>query len=266
MSPQSTTHEHHEAVSTAAFEVREISLETPWRWISLGWKDLWHSPVVSLSYGLVFAVVSALLAWAMFELDASAVLLPLAAGFMLVGPVLAMGLYETSHRLEQGRRPTFAAALRALLGSSNQVRFAGVILMLILLVWMRVATLIFALFFGMQYPPLAEMLNALLFTPAGLGMLFVGTAAGAIFAFLVFAVSAISIPLLMVNDVDAVTAAAVSVKAVTRNPAALILWGWIITVVMIAGIVTAFVGLVVAFPLVGHATWHAYRDLVARRG
>ncbi len=265
MSPQSATHGQREAVSTSAFEVREVSLESPWRWITLGWKDLWHSPVVSLCYGLMFAVVSAGLAWGAFALEASSVLLALVAGFMLVGPVLAMGLYETSHRLEDGRKPTFGAALRALWGSSNQVRFAGVILMFVLLVWMEVAAVIFALFFGMQYPPLADFINTLLFTPAGLGMLFVGTIVGAAFAFTVFAISAVSIPLLMVNDVDAVTAGAVSVKAVMRNPAVLILWGWIITVLMAFGIATAFVGLIVAFPLVGHATWHAYRDLVVRK-
>jgi len=266
MATRSATDSHQEAVSTDGFDVREISLETPWRWIRLGWQDLWHSPVVSLSYGLMFAVVSAVIAWCMFELDASSVLLPLAAGFMLVGPVLAMGLYETSRRLEEGRQPTFAAALRALLGSSNQVRFFGVILMFILLVWMRIATLIFALFFGMEYPPLGDFIGSLLFTPAGLGMLVTGTAVGAVFAFIVFAISAVSIPLLMDRDVDAVTAAAVSVKSVIRNPGAMILWGWIISVLMMVGIATAFLGLVVAFPLVGHATWHAYRDLVAVKG
>jgi len=136
--------------------------------------------------------------------------------------------------------------------------------MFILLVWMRVATLIFALFFGMEYPSLADFITTLLFTPAGLGMLIAGTAIGAVFAFIVFAISAVSIPLLMVHDVDAVTAAATSVKAVLRNPASLILWGWIITVIMIAGILTAFVGMILAFPLVGHATWHAYKDLVKK--
>lgn len=264
MSAKSHPYNSAEAVSTAAFEIQDISLESPWRWIRLGWQSMWKSPAVSLSYGLMFALVSAGLAWGMFQIEASSILPAFAAGFMLVGPILAMGLYETSRRLEAGQRPTFGAALRALLGSSNQVRFAGVMLMFILLVWMRVATLIFALFFGMEYPPLADFITSLLFTPAGLGMLIAGTAIGAVFAFIVFAISAVSIPLLMVHDVDAVTAAATSVKAVLRNPASLILWGWIITVIMIAGILTAFVGMILAFPLVGHATWHAYKDLVKK--
>ena len=264
MSAKSSSYKHPEAVSTSAFEIRDISLEAPWRWIRLGWQGMWKSPAVSLSYGLMFAIVSAGLAWGMFQIEASSVLPALAAGFMLVGPILAMGLYETSRRLETGERPSFGAALRALLGSSNQVRFAGVMLMFILLVWMRIATLMFALFFGMEYPTLTDFISTLLFTPAGIGMLVVGTVVGAFFAFVVFAISAVSIPLLMVHDMDAVTAAATSVKAVLRNPAALILWGWIITVIMIAGILTAFVGLILAFPLVGHATWHAYKDLVKK--
>lgn len=265
MSAQSSAPERPEAVSTTQFEIRDISLEAPWRWVSLGWQSMWRSPAVSLTYGLMFAVVSAAIAWAMFQLDYSSVLPAFAAGFMLVGPVLAMGLYETSRRLEKGERPSLRAAMRALMGSSNQVRFAGVMLMFILLVWMRIATLIFALFFGMEYPPLADFISSFLFTPEGLGMLAVGTAFGAVFAFIVFAISAVSIPLLMVHDVDAVTAAAASVKAVARNPGALILWGWIITVIMILGIATAFVGMIIAFPLVGHATWHAYRELIGTK-
>ncbi|MBW7837204.1 MAG: DUF2189 domain-containing protein [Sphingomonadales bacterium] len=242
--------------------IRTISLEAPWQWLAKGWSDVWTAPLISLGYGLMFFAVSVLLTIGMFSFAWAAVVPAAAAGFMLVGPILAMGLYEVSRRHEAGQQVVFADALRALKGSSGQVRFAGVVLAILLLVWMRVATLLFALFFGTEYPPFIEFTQQLLMTPEGVGLLVLGTAIGAVFAFIVFATSAISIPMLLDRDIDFISAALASFEAVRRNWAAMLLWAWIIAVLMAVGIATFYIGLIVVFPLIGHATWHAYRAIV----
>jgi uncharacterized membrane protein len=224
---------------------------------------MWAMPAISLLYGLLFSAISLGLTMALFVLDWSSLVLALGAGFMLVGPMLAVGLYEASRRLEAGERVGLANTLFVKTASPTQLAFLGILLMLMLLFWMRIATLLFAIFFGLNaFPPLADLLPTLLFTAHGLGFLVIGTGIGAVIAFLVFATSALSVPMLMTRDMDAVTAALASVRAVRENIGPMVLWAWIIALVMAAGMATFFVGMIVAFPLIGHATWHAYRGTV----
>ena len=136
-------------------------------------------------------------------------------------------------------------------------------LALALLAWMRIASLLFALFFGtLEFPPLEQILPLLFFTWEGLGLLIVGSAVGGLIATAVFAVSVVSVPLLMMRDIDAISAMLVSVRAVRKNLAVLALWAWLIAVLTGFGLIPGFLGLIVTFPLVGHATWYAYRDLI----
>ena len=244
-------------------EVRRVALERPWSWLASGWRDIWRAPQISLAYGAIFTAVSLILAGGLFWARLEYLLPPLAAGFMLLGPMLAVGLYETSRRLEAGEPVSLRAALFVATRSPTQLAFLGAILALALAGWMRVATLLFALFFGtMEFPPLEAIPSLLFFTWEGLGLLVVGTAVGGAIAVAVFAVSVVSVPMLMVRDLDAVTAMLVSLRSVRENLAVLILWGWLIVVLTTFGLIPGFLGLVVTFPLVGHATWHAYRDLI----
>ncbi len=241
-----------------------LTLDDPWRWVSAGWRDMWAMPGISLFYGLLFAGVSMLLALSLFLVELSSIVLPLAAGFMLVGPLFAVGLYEASRRLEAGDALSLRDVLFVKTASPTQLAFLGALLMLALLAWMRIASLLFALFFGLEgFPPLADFLPTLVFTPYGLGLMVVGTAVGALIAFAVFSVSALSVPMLMHRDMDAVSAVLASVRVVRENPGPMLLWAWIIAVIMVAGMVTFFIGMIVAFPLVGHATWHAYRAAIS---
>ncbi len=245
--------------------VRRLELERPWSWLSAGWQDLWQAPGVSLTYGALFCLVSFAITAGVFLADLTYLLLPLTAGFMLIGPMLAVGLYETSRRLETGQPVTLGAALFVATRSPMRLAFLGVTLMIVLLVWMRLATLLFALFLGTtQFPPLSEIVPTLLFTANGLLLLIVGSAAGALLAALVFAISVVSVPLLMERDVDFMTAVITSIKAVTRNPKPMLLWAWLVALLTACGLVTLYIGLIVTFPLVGHATWHAYRDTIGR--
>jgi uncharacterized membrane protein len=247
----------------AGVRLRKVSMEAPWQWLSKGWMDLWRHPAISLGYGLVFAGVMAGLAWALSVIDLAAIVLPLGAGFMLIGPLLAVGLYEISRRLEVGERIRRRDVIFVRTKSPTQLGFLGVLLMIVLLVWVEIAALLLMLFFGMTgFPPLQELVNTMLFTWPGLGLLAGGSLIGGILAFVIFAFSAISVPMLMVRDVDAITAVILSIRTVRSNLGPMVLWAWLIAVMIGVGLATLFVGLIVTFPLIGHATWHSYRDLV----
>jgi len=246
-----------------SLQIKRLSLDDPWRWIAAGWRDMWAMPVISLTYGLLFSAISLGLSTALFVAEWSSLVLALGAGFMLVGPMLAVGLYEASRRLEAGEKVRLGRVLFVKTVSPAQLAFLGILLMLVMLFWVRIASLLFALFFGLNgFPPLVDFLPTIIFTAHGLGFAVVGTAVGALLAFGVFAISALSVPMLMTREMDAVSAMLASLKAVRENIGPMVLWAWIIAMVMAVGMATFFVGMIIAFPLIGHATWHAYRGTI----
>ncbi len=246
-----------------ALPVREVAFDAPWNWLAAGWRDLWRAPHVSLICGAAFSLISFAITYGLSTIGASALVLPLAAGFMLVGPLLAVGLYEVSRRLEAGEPVRLIPTLLAWRRAPTQLALMGVVLMLFLLAWVRVATLIFAIFFGLGTTPApAELVTLVAFTPDGLVFLAVGTLVGAILAAVVFMISAVAIPLILDRDAFVLAAIATSMAATIRNPAPMLLWGFLIALFTAAGIVTAYLGMVIFFPVIGHATWHAYRAIV----
>jgi len=255
------------ATGTAELPVRQITLEQPWTWLARGWEDLWRRPAISLSYGVAVAVASYLLTAALLYLNLLPLLLPLAAGFMLIGPMLAVGLYEASRRYQSGEPVTLAKVLFVATRSPTQLAFMGALLTIILLVWWRIATLLFALFFGaVDFPPMEQWIGVLAFTPKGLLFVAVGSLIGGVLALVVFAVSVVGVPILMVRETDAVTAMLTSIRAVRENLQPMLLWAWLVAMLTGVGIVTLYAGLIITFPLVGHATWHAYQDIVGDGG
>lgn len=246
-------------------ELRDVTTEAPWHWLTAGWRDLVRARGISLAYGVCFAAVSGLITFGLWYWDRLQYLPPLAAGFMLVGPFLAVGLYEVSRRLELGERPRLKHALGAIGRAPTRLTFLGVLLMLALLFWIRLAFLLFALFMGTGKVPAPDaLMSLLLFTPRGLGLLVMGTLIGAVLAAIVFAVSVVSLPMVMEREVDAITAILTSLRAVRRNWKAMLLWAWLVAAITAVGLATFYVGLVILFPLLGHASWHAYRALVGR--
>lgn len=247
------------------YAIRQVPFDAPWSWLAAGWHDMWRVPRVSLAYGAIFAVAGFLLAFGLTQVGLQSLILVLAAGFILVGPMIAVGLYEASRRLEKREPVNLASTLRAGSFGWGQLAYMGLLLMLIYLAWVEIALLLFMLFLGpAAAPPLEAFVPILLLTRPGLGLLIVGTAVGAALAATIFAVSAVAVPLLMVERVDVVTAALTSVRACRQNPKAMALWAALIAGAMLFSFATLFFGLVIAFPLIGHATWHAFRDLIER--
>ena len=238
---------------------RHLPLTAPFGWLAAGWRDLMTQPGPSLVYGLGIAALSALVVASMFLIGWDQVLFPALAGFLVVGPVLATGLYEKSRRLAAGEDVTLGAMLFPERTKGVHVAFIGVVLIGLMLVWMRAAVLLYALFFGWRaFPGFDHILELLFGTPLGLTMLATGTVIGGLFAAFGFAVSAFSIPMLLDKRCDAFTAMGISMTLVFRNISVMLVWGAIVLALTIVSIATAFVGLIVVFPLLGHATWHAY--------
>lgn len=243
--------------------VQRVAFDAPWAWLAAGWRDLWSIPIISLLYGAIFAAVSAALMFGLMIASLASLILALAGGFLLIGPIAAVGLYEISRRLEAGERVRLGVLLPSRPEILGQLAFFGAILTFVYLVWVLLALLLLMLFLGSRgLPPPSEFVPTLLFTAHGFGLLLVGTAVGAVCAVLVFAISAISVPLLMMRRIDAVTAISGSLAAVRANPQPMALWAGLIAGFMALGLATMFAGLIIVFPLIGHATWHAYRDLV----
>lgn len=241
---------------------RDVSLTAPFGWLAAGFADLRHSPGPSLLVGAVCAVVSWLLVGGMAYLEYAVLILPLTAGFMFAAPILAIGLYEGSRRIEAGEAPGYAATHAAWRRNRFGIAFMGILLMMFLYGWLRVATLLFALFFGLVTPPLEQVFTRAFLSPETILYGAIGTLIGAVLAAIVFGLSAVSLPMLVDRRVDAVTAAATSMRAMTANPMTAVVWAMCIVVITFVAALPGFLGFIVAVPLVGHATWHAYRALV----
>ncbi|MFV3130619.1 DUF2189 domain-containing protein [Niveispirillum sp. KHB5.9] len=242
--------------------IRPVPVDRPWHWLQLGMADMLSAWRVSLAYGALIAGFSLALALLVVGSGHIMLLLPLTSGFTLVAPLIAVGLYATSRDLGQGRTPDLRRALHAWRENPLQVGFLGVLLLMLHLFWVRVATLMYALFFADMAPTLDGFTATILHSGASLPFLIAGTIIGAGFAGVAFAVSVVSIPMLMDRQTNAFTAMATSIMAVRVNAPAMALWAFIIVFLTGLGIATMFVGLIITLPLIGHASWHAYKELV----
>ncbi len=251
-----------EAAGQAVIEIRVVEMDRPWFWLAAGWRDFMRAPVVSIVYGLVFSLAGYLLTYWLYATDKLYLVLPLAAGFTLVGPVAAVGLYDVSRRLETGRPVGLGHAAASFISHAGTVAAMGLVLMLFLLAWIRIALLVFALFFGEQPATVDGFIETVFFAPESLPFVVTGTAIGAVLAATVFAISAISLPMLLDRDVGLPMAIGASLRVVKTNFQAMALWAALIAGFTALGIATLYVGLVVCLPLIGYASWHAYRDMI----
>ncbi len=249
------------ASTNAGFAVNKVATDAPWRWLGAGWRDMRAAPLLSLGYGLCVVGGGLVIVTALWRTGLSS-LIPVALGvFALAGPLLALSLYEMSRRIEAGEKPALWPVKFAGRRSPLQVAYIGFLVLFAALVWLRVAIMLYALFSSANYVPAAEFASFVVSTPAGLSMLAIGTVIGGVIAFAIYACTVISIPMLMNERADAFSGVAAGINAIRTSPGAMFLWAWLIAILTAAGIATFFLGLAVVFPLLGHATWHAYRDL-----
>lgn len=236
--------------------------------LGAGWRDFTRAPLHGLFFASFF-VIGGLAIW--FELDrleASYSIIPLAFGFPLLSPFLAIGFYDVSRRLEQGKDLPFSQVLGVVYRQKDrQTPSMAAIIVMIFMFWVFIAHMIFALFLG--YMPMTNISTdwaATIFTQNGITMLVVGSLVGGGLAFLLFAITVMALPLLLDREVDFITAMIYSVQAVAANIVPMLAWGLVISVLMVVAMIPGFLGLFVVLPVLGHATWHLYRRLMSFEG
>lgn len=237
----------------------DVALRAPIDWLRSGWADLRANPAASLFYGLCFAVIG----WVFVLAFRHAIQLVTAvtAGFILAGPFLCIGLYALSRQRERGEVLRIGPTLTAWRSKGSTIGIYSAVLIIIYLIWARASMVVFALFYSGGMPSLDGFITEVS-NFENLDFVLSYFAVGGLFVVLVFAISVISIPLMLERDQDAVTAIIASVLTLTRNPAPLLFWGALIVALIGIGIGTAFLGLIITGPWVGHASWHAFRALI----
>jgi uncharacterized membrane protein len=240
--------------------VRRVGVTDPFRWLALGAADFRARPGPCLFYGVCFAAMGWLLA--VLLRPAPGTMMALTAGFLLVGPFMAMGLYEVARRREAGLPCDLFATTLVWRRNIVNVAILGIGLEIVMALWARSSMMVIAIFFPRKMPSVAVLLDEIA-RGQELGFLATWLAVGAGFATLVFAFSVIAIPLMLDRGTDAITAMLASFAAFGRNVVPMAVWAAAIVSLTVLGFVTFFVGLIVTVPWVGLATWHAYRALVA---
>lgn len=246
----------------AQLVIRRVDIDQPRQWLMAGIDDFRQATAVSLAYGLFWVGLSLAITVAAYAMSLWHWLPALLGGFMFVGPLIAVGTYGISRRLEEGQSPSLGDVLAAWTSHPGQLAMIGLMLLLFFVAWFNLAMILFALFFGATAPDPATFYLLLVTTPQGLGMLLAGTVLGGCLAFGAFSISVIAIPTLMDRDLTFMEGIEASVKCVARNFRPMLLWAAILTGCTVLGMVTFYIGLAVVLPVLGHATWHAYEEII----
>lgn len=232
--------------------------------LSAGVSDFLRAPVMGLFFGAIYALGGLFVVYALARLNAPWLVIPAAVGFPLLGPFVAVGLYEISRRLEAGAPITWRSVLFVIFESRKlELSWMAFVVLFIFWVWMYQVRLWLAIFLGFQsFSSLEAFLTVVTTSADGLAFLLVGTLVGAALATVLFCVTVIAIPLLLDRDPDFITAMIASVKTVTQNPLVMLSWGAIVGALVLIAMAPLFLGLVVVLPILGHATWHLYRRAI----
>jgi len=242
---------------------RRLSMDAPFRWLKKGWQDFRRAPWHSLSYGLIFVLIGWSLLYLAWIRDSNALVFSLLFGFLIVGPILSFGLYDISWQLERHCRPSFRHERQKALHEMGHELMFGLMLGMLFLI----LTLVVSMIVWTEPTPAqlsvspAVTVSALAYVPSADALVI-----AAIFALLVFCASAFALPMILHRDADAATALVTSVNAVLRNLRVSALWALLIFALVAAGFATALLGLAFVVPLLGYASWHAYRETIPMSG
>lgn len=247
--------------------IRRIATDRPLVWLQASWQDIKANPIASIAYGLLFAICGDIIL--LLAVPHPHLFTLAASGFFLVAPLLAAGLYEISRRQERGQSSTFGESLAGWHRNGESIALFGLGLAMIGVLWERISAILFALFYsgsGYVGNSIFDFVNVVVLSGQNIGFVGAWFMAGGVLALLTFALTAISVPMLLDRDNehggDLVTALLTSLRAVLLNLDAMFLWAMIIVTLTVIGFATFLFGLIVLMPLLGHASWHAYRDLV----
>ena len=248
-------------------EITELAFSDLREALVLGWRDFRAAPLIGLFFAGFYVAGGWLIYWAMTSQGQIWWTIIAGAGFPILGPFIACGFYEVSRRIEAGAPLGWGAVLGVTLAQRDrQIPSMAVVVVVFFLFWNFLGHMIFALFMGRS--AMTNVLSSLevFATPEGIGMLILGTAVGAVFAGVLFALTVVSLPLLLDREVDFITAMITSTSVVLHNPGVMLVWGAGVAALLFAGMALWFMGLFVVLPLLGHATWHLYRRAVVPEG
>jgi len=230
----------------------KLSIHAPLNWLRLGLADIKRAPRQSLSYGAVMVCISLVVSAIAYQFGSFYSLLTVLTGFILMGPVIAIGLYSVSCQLQLGKKPVLGYCLREGQRHFGNTLLFAMAMLVVFMIWARAASMVHV-FFPMHSDAVWQEYVV---------FLCIGTFIGAIFSSIIFCASAFSLPMIMDRKVDMITAIVTSVNAVMRNKKVMLLWAGMILLAIIIGFATAFIGLLFLMPLIGHATWHAYQETI----
>jgi uncharacterized membrane protein len=239
--------------------LRPVAFADPFRWLAQGTRDFLRAPGIGLFFGGCFVTMG----WTLLIVfqNAPVFVLGLSAGFLLVGPFLCMGLYFASDLLERGERPRLLDAAMAWRRKLDTLGIFGAVLLVLEMLWARASLVVFALSFHGTMPDFSESLRSLV-NPNNLDFILAWMALGSVFATIIFSVAVVSIPMILDRRTDAITAGLTSIRLVLTQPAVMLMWAAIITILVVLAMLPGFAGLLVVGPILGHASWHAYRTAV----
>ena len=243
--------------------VRRITAADVAEALSQGLRDFQAMPLYGLGFGAFYALGGIFIVLSLTSFGLVYLAYPLAAGFALIGPFVAIGLYEISRRREAGQ-PMSPAAIWSTVRSRGEIGWMAFVTLFFFVIWMYQVRLLIALLLGLHasFSSLREFINVVLTTNDGLLFLVIGNLDGAALSLILFSLTVVSFPLLLDREVDFVTAMVTSVRAVVTSPVPMIGWAAIVVILLIVSSIPYFVGLIVTLPVLGHATWHLYRRVV----
>jgi uncharacterized membrane protein len=254
-----TTNNQFEQAEVPVLQVRDVEITASMRWLEKGISDFKKAPMISMSYGMLYVVAGLVLAWLAWENPLF--IATMVGGFLIIGPIVAVGFYCMSRQIEEGGTPTVSQGLDALRFNSISLISFTIVLGVLLSIWILLASVTIGLFFNnvsIGGDLWATVLGNEQFVP----FIIVYSLVGLLIAAIAFSISAISVPLITNHRVDVMTAIITSTRAVMKNPVAMLSWALIIATLMFLGFIFFFVGLAITLPIIGHASWHAYRDLI----
>ncbi len=242
--------------------IQKVKTDDVWQWLAKGWDDLRYSWPVSIFYATFFVAAGFAISFGFYFMGMSYLILPGLSGFLLVGPALGVGFYEISRRREAGDPLRFKDPFLAYRRNTLGIMGLGVFMVFLFQVWIRLSFTIAAISYPGVSPEWSAIIERSLTTFQGLQFGFYISLLGAVFATLIFFVGAFSMPMMVARRSILIPSMITSAFAVAANRNAMLLWAAVIVLVTFAGLVTGLLGLILSFPLIGHATWHSYKAVI----